>query len=355
VAGFTKIVVWLVAGGLGAILAASAGAVQTSSDPLIHADELIQAHQLQKAEEVLADLVEREPGNLGARIKLGQVQTALGLNEDAMKSFEAVLAVDPRSTAARDGEVDAAEKAALADQSAGIEGSALLRLIQARKFVPDSPRLLLDFGVQAEKMRIYADADAALKKAHDLAPEDAKIIYALAHVEFDEQNMQAAEAHLREYLKMRPDDATAHYGLGRLLHMVTRNDEAKAELGRSIELQPRQISSYYELGEIALDEKLDGEAKADYEKVLSFSPHHGGALTGMGIIAFRKKDYATAQQYLQSAVQYASDYPKAHYYYALVLTRLGRADEAKRESDLATALGQQQNKEIHGNSLTVIQ
>jgi len=31
-------------------------------------------------------------------------------------------------------------------------------LFEPEKFVPDSPELLLDFGVQAESMRIYSDA-----------------------------------------------------------------------------------------------------------------------------------------------------------------------------------------------------
>jgi Tfp pilus assembly protein PilF len=75
----------------------------------------------------------------------------------------------------------------------------------------------------------------------------------------------------------------------------------------------------------------------------------------MGILAFRAKDYATAEKYLESAVLYASDYPAAHHYYALVLSRLGRPGEAKRESDIATSLDEQQTKTSRGNFLTVIQ
>ena len=83
------------------------------------------------------------------------MQLAQGLYEDALKSFESVLAVKPNSQAARNGEVKAAEADALADQKAGIDGSALLSLIRARKFVPDSPELLFDFAMQAERMRVY--------------------------------------------------------------------------------------------------------------------------------------------------------------------------------------------------------
>jgi tetratricopeptide (TPR) repeat protein len=325
-----------------------------ADNPLQQARQLEETNQLAKANELLSDFVRQNPGNDTALLELGRIQFAQGLNDDALKSFEVVLSNHPDSSPARDGEVKAATAAALVDRKIGLDGAALIYLIRARKLVPDSPELLFDFGMQADSMRIYRDADEALTKAHELAPDDAKILYALAHVEFDEQKMPEAESNMRAYLKMRPDDATAHFGLGRLLHMLTRNDEAKPELVQSIALQPRQTESYYELGQIALEENGDAEAKKYYDRVLSLAPRHGGALTGMGVLAFRKKDYAAAETYLKSAVLYAADYPTAHHYYALVLARLGRPDEAKRESDLATKLNEEETKTSRGNFLTII-
>lgn len=319
------------------------------------ARELVKAHQLEQANAILSEAARRDPVNKDVLLELGDIQLEQQLNDDAMKSFEAVLAVQPDSTPAREGEVSAAEAAALANRRAGIEGSAMLTLIRARKFVPDSARLLFDFGMQAESMRIYTDADDALTQAHRLAPDDMKILYGLAHVELDEQKMPQAEEHLRAYLKAKPDDAPAHYGLGHLLHMLTRDDEAKEELQKSIDLQPRQTSSYYELGEIALAINAYDEAAQRYTQVLGIAPHHGGALTGQGVVAYRRKDFKSAEQYLKSAVEYAPDYATAHHYYALVLLRLGRADDSKREADLAETLNRKDVKERHGNVMTVMQ
>lgn len=346
-----------------ALLAARvlAAAAQSSSPPadsaqntIQKADNLVAAHNLAQANEVLSEFLQQDPGNVSVLLALGRVQLNQQLNDDAMKSFEAVLSAHPESVPAREGEVHAAAAAALADQKIGIDGDALLCLIRARKFVPDSPELLFDFGEQAERMHIYRDSDDALTQARALAPQDPKILYALAHVQLDEQKMPEAESNLRAYLKLRPGDATAHYGLGHLLHMAARNDEAKTELARSIELQPQQSASYYELGEIAREEGSDDEARKNFEKVLSLAPHHGGALTGMGIIAFRAKDYASAEQYLRSAVLYAPEYATAHHYLSLVLARQGRADESKREADEAAKLNDAEMKARRGNQLTVI-
>ena len=318
------------------------------------AHALAEARQFEQANLLLSDLVRREPGNESALLELGRVQLAQALNEDALTSFEAVLEVKPDLAAARDGEVKAAAAAALADRAAGLSDSALLCLLRARKFVPDSPELLLDFGVQAESMRIFRDADEALTKARELSPDDAKILYALAHVQFDEQKLAEAEANMRAYLKLRPDDATAHYGLGRLLHVLARDDQARAELEQSIVLEPQQTASYFELAEMALEENQDSAAKDLYGKVLAFAPQHAGALTGMGILAFQAKDYPAAERHLADAIRSDSGDPRAHHYYALVLAREGRQADAERESALATRLNEEQNKASRGNFLTII-
>ena len=329
-------------------------ATDASNEILERARRLIEAHQLQQANELLSGWVSKNPDDASARVELGNVQLAQGLQEDAMKSFEQVLAIKPDSASAREGEVHAAIALALQDRGMGNDDGALISLIRAKQQVPDSPELLLDFGIQAERMRIFRDADDALTLAHKLAPNDLKILYALAHVQFDEQKMPEAEANLRAYLAARPDDATAHCGLGRLLQMLARDDEATAEFHKSIDLQPQQTESYYRLGEVALKLNESPAAKSQFEKVLSLAPHHGGALTGMGILAYRAKENAQAGGYLRSAVLYAPDYVTAHHYFALVLGRLGRQEEAQREREVATKLDQEQKKQSKGNFLTVI-
>jgi tetratricopeptide (TPR) repeat protein len=319
---------------------------------LQRARELEASKQLEKANELLADSARRNPGNSEILVELGRVQMQQRLNDDAMRSFEAALALEPHSIAAREGEVKAVIAASLADRNAGDNDGALSCLMRGIKLVPDSPELLMDFGIQADSMQIYKDADQALTRAHALVPENPKILYALARVELDEQKMGEAESNLRAYLKARPEDATAYYGLGHLLHMMARDDEAKPELERSIALQPQQSESYYELGEIALDQHQDTQARAQFEKVLAVAPQHGGAFTGMGIVAFRAKDYSAAEKYLRNAVLYAPDYPKAHQFYAMTLAQLGRKSDAERELALARTLTEQQNRLSHGYFLT---
>lgn len=325
-----------------------------STESVENARALVAANQLAQASEMLSAMVSRDPHNLSAWQELGEVQLAQSLNDDAMKSFESVLKAASTSPQARDGEVRAAIASALANRAAGNSDKALASLIRARGYVPDSTELLIAFGIQADSMRIYKDADEALSEAHKREPQNAKALYALAHVELDEQKTGDAEAHLRDYLEIKPGDASAHYGLGHLLYMLSRDDEAKAELEHSIGLQPHQTESYYELGQIALDAYDDAAAKEDYARVLAAAPNHGGALTGMGVLAYRAKDYVAAESYLRQAVIYAPDYVTAHRYYAMTLAHLGQLEQSQRELSLAQELTEEQNKLRHGYVLRAI-
>jgi len=328
-----------------------AALLHAQQDALGQARSLAASGHLQEANELLADATQRKPQDATLWQELGEIQVSQHLYDDAMKSFGTALGLQPDSGLAQSGEVKAAIADALQDRNAGNQDGALSCLLRASKLVPDSVELLTDFGIQADGMDLYKDADVALNRAHELAPGDARTLYALARVELDEQKMPEAEAHLRAYLRLKPDDATAHYGLGHLLHMMAEDDEAAQELERSIALRPQQTESYYELGEIALDQGRDEQAKKQFEIVLKADPNHGGALTGMGIIAYKIKDYVQADAYLSKAVLYAPDYAEAHRFYAMTLAQLGRQQQSEREIAVAQKLTDEQNRLRHGYEL----
>lgn len=324
----------------------SAAIAQTPSAGAVvaQAQSLAESHHLHQANGLLTSFVQQEPGSANAWQELGTIQSEQQLYKDAMHSFAQALAIEPSLAASSKGEVHAAVARALSLRAGGHQNGALKCLMDGVRAVPDSPELLTDFGIQAYEMKIYEAADSALTKAHRLDPSNLKTLYALAHVELDEQHMQAAEKHLRAYLQARPGDASAHYGLGHLLHMMSQNDAAVAQLKRSIQLQPQQIASYYELGVIAMERQQSARAEAEFTHVLALNPEHGGALTGMGILLFRSHHYSQASSYLSKAVQYAPYYVTAHSYYAMTLMHLGKRSEAAEQMQKAQALTAQQNR-----------
>ncbi|HEY1576501.1 MAG TPA: tetratricopeptide repeat protein [Terracidiphilus sp.] len=294
------------------------------------------------AKELLTRALASSPNSPAANITMGKLMLEEHRNPEAMDRFETVLGIDLRNNDARTGELAAATELAISARRENRQDAALKVLEHARAKLPDDPKLLLNLGIQATEMGLLPEANDSLLAAQKLDPTDPEILYALGHLEMQQQHLQAAEADLRAYLVKRPGDASAHFGLGKVLEVGQRTSDARAEFEHSIQLQPAQTESYYELGQMELEMQHDAQAAALFQKVLTRDATHGGALTGMGILAFRTRDYAQAEQYLARAEKTAPDYQPAHYYRGLTLARIGQKDESQRELQVAAELDREQ-------------
>ena len=277
-------------------------------------------------------------------LQTAQKELQNGNYEVARAGFESTLRVHPHNALARDGEVLACERQALAARSQRDDATALEILIDAKKVVPDHVHLLYDLGVLEEQMNLVRDADKTLTEAEKLAPHDAGVLYALARVKMDLGDMEPAEVKMQAYLAQHPNDASAHFGLARIYQISVQFDKAKSEFARSIALQPVQTESYFELGSMALKQGEYEEALTQFSHTLERDPHHGGALEGAGEACFQQKHYQQAVDYLQRATEAAPTFPPGHYYLGLALARLGRKDESRAELDRASELANETNK-----------
>ena len=295
------------------------------------------------AKDLLTRALASSPNSPAANIALGRLMLEEHRDPEAMDRFETVLAIDLRDKDAREGELAAATELAMSarrenrpDAALKVSGACTHETAGRSKAAAGSWYSGDGDGPAARRQRTH------LQSARKLDASDPDILYALARLEMQEQHLRAAEADLRAYLAKRPEDASAHFGLGKVLEAAQRTTEARAEFERSIQLRPAQTESYYELGQLELEVQHDAQAAPLFQKVLARDATHGGALTGMGIIAFRSKNYAQAEQYLARAEKTAPDYQPAHYYRGLALARLGQKDESQRELQIAAELDRKQ-------------
>lgn len=262
-----------------------------------------------------------------------------------MDGFEQALAADPQSPAARNGEREAAIAAALSARQEGRPEQALALLLRARRWLGPDAVLLLDTGVLEEQMKLWKDAEAALRQAQAADPANLKARYALARVEMDLGQTEASAGEWRAYLALCPGDASAHFGYGLLLEETGETDAAAAEFERSVALRPAQVESYYRLGKIRSEAGKTDQAAVLYGEALARDPKHAGALTGLGVLAFQAKHYDEAERDLGQAVLNAPGFQTARYYHGLALRRLGRPEEAAAELKLAAELAEQANRD----------
>lgn len=332
---------------------------------------LIEHHDLTAAEAALRTLLDQSRDDALALNRLGLIRVQQQKPDQAEKLFHQAIKCDSRIVGphvnlarlyATDRPFDAiselnqalkltpdnpqgasllrtiAKESALSATRSGNKERALAILMQAREALPPDPELLYDLGLVALESNLYQDAQRLLQQALVARPEYYDAIYALARAYLGENMANQAEEQIRKYLNARPDDSTAQYGLGYILMAEQRLEEAQRAFEKSLALQPDQTESLFQLGEIAMQQGNNDAARENYLKVVSHDPHHAGALTELGIIAYRASQYSEARTDLERAVGSAPSYQKAHYYYALTLTRLGEKTNADREFEISKSL-----------------
>lgn len=277
----------------------------------------------------------------------------LALIDGADRPLEAVAELQEALVIAPGDEQAVSLLRAIAKQSAmnaiqsGGENKAMAVLLKACSVLPSDPELLYDSGLVEYESGAYQAADRSLTEALKLKPGYPEALYALARTYLAESLAKPAEDQMRTYLAEKPNDPTAQYGLGYILMAEQRIEEAKQAFERSLALQPDQTESIFQLGEIAAQQGQESAARDDFTKVLIRDPHHGGALTALGVLAYRATKYGEAKADFERAIESAPGYQKAHYYYALTLSRLGQREQAEREFTIAKGLQKEHGEEHH--------
>lgn len=319
---------------------------------------LFAMNRLPEAEAAFHVAISLKPDDGTLRYLLGRVLKREGKSQDAAEQFAASKALNvlygpdatlnainsPQETSILR---KMAKDAALAAMKVGDKAKAAKILEKARASLPHDPELLYESGFLAFESGSYQESDGFLCQALELRPAYPEATYLLGRAYLAENLAGPAESQMRKYLSQNPDDATAWYGLGYILMAEERLDEAKSAFQKSLAIQPEQTESIFELGEIALQQGQNEVALRNFNDVLNHDPHHGGALTEIGALDFRAGKYDDAKASLQRAIESAPAYQKAHYYYALTLSRLGQKTDADREFALATNLQKQHGGEHH--------
>ena len=137
-----------------------------------------------------------------------------------------------------------------------------------------------------------AGALAALRKAEQLTPDDARIHNDLATFLYNQGDNDGAIAEVREALKISPWMAQAHFNLGAFLLHADRTADALPELEKTQELNPSFPAGEEALAMAYWMERRDGEALRHYRKALELNPNSVTALVGATRILASAQDAA---------------------------------------------------------------
>jgi len=145
-------------------------------------------------------------------------------------------------------------------------------LSQALEKNPDSPELLYDEAMAAEKIDRIDVLESNLRKVIQLKPDYAHAYNALGYT-FADRNTRLPEAYtlIEQALKLAPDDPFIMDSMGWVLYRMSQNDASITFLKRALELRPdAEIAAH--LGEVLWAAGRHDEARKIWTSALKDNP-----------------------------------------------------------------------------------
>jgi Flp pilus assembly protein TadD len=147
----------------------------------------------------------------------------------------------------------------------------------------------------------YEEALVYLKRAHDLNPEQVKVLYDIGIVLHNLERYNEAAHWFRLAIRRDPMLADAHLYLGAGMMQQRRFTAAYQNFSRAAEIRPDNPDAHFNMGvAMAAQQRLD-EAIAHYNRALELRPGYARAHYNLGIAHYGKGNHAAALEHLRLA------------------------------------------------------
>lgn len=188
-----------------------------------------------------------------------------------------------------------------------------------------------------------------MKKAVELAPDNAQYRNGLAGILHDMKLYHEALAEIQKAVELEPNNATYRDNLGGTLHEMNRLQEALVESHKAVELEPNNAQYRDNLGITLHNMKRYPEALAEHEKAVELDPKDGHCIASLGRARYKLKRYSTALESLDKALSMSPNQDRAYRYRGLTKIALEQMkdtpnyEDAMQDLDKAIELGKDGN------------
>jgi tetratricopeptide (TPR) repeat protein len=221
-------------------VAALASSAQNADEMARAARALAALDRINDAKSAFLEATKAAPNDAAIESAFGDLFLAKYRNDEALKSYQRVLELDPRYTPALLGAARALE-----DEDPPQAAAAIKRLQQID---PNSADAYIFLAGQAADVTHHKEARELLAKALAVNPNNIEAHGALAALAFVEDNNDGFEAEAAKVHAVAPQDAGVYRATGELLAHNYRFEEAVAMTRRALALAPRDSQALADLG-----------------------------------------------------------------------------------------------------------
>jgi cytochrome c-type biogenesis protein CcmH/NrfG len=178
----------------------------------------------------LGSILEQAPDDETAWLTLGMVQSSAGRWREASEALARAVELDGDVLAARLAFARALEKSGKLDDAA-------FQLLKAERLAPGDPKPLKELGAVFYKKGLYDKSVQFLTRARGIAPDDARVWYALGLAQEARRDPGAAIASYRESVRLDPKFGDAKKTLADVLASMGEHEQAIAVLDDLLRLE----------------------------------------------------------------------------------------------------------------------
>lgn len=299
------------------------GVANTEAQALNHlldaAQQAIDRQDYASAAQDYQDYLAKKPDDATVHYDLGYAYTALHKPAEAKSEYEKAISLNP--------------KLAPAYQNLGITllatdpAGAAAALQKAAQLVPDDARTKWLLGTALEDSGKLAPAIEQFEAAEKLDAKDAEIRISLGQALLSSGRAKEAFAAFQDALASQPAGpalAQAHLGLGRAAIVEKQLDKGASELAAYLQMEPSDADVRIDRASALVDLGKDDDALAELDHASANRQEQLRALKLRSQIYWEKKRYDDALPVLQKAVALAPRDPD-------LLARLGRVYLQKKD------------------------
>jgi len=143
---------------------------------------------------------------------------------------------------------------------------------------------------------------------------------------------QATE-YANRLLQHYSDRPNVHYYVGTLWKFQDRNEDAAKEFQKELQISPKHAPAMIESARLALDDNRVEDAATLARNACTIEPQNSEAHRVYGQVLLNEKKYEETARELEIAKRLAPDSAPIRFQLATAYRRLGRSQDAKRESE----------------------
>jgi tetratricopeptide (TPR) repeat protein len=302
---------------------------------ILLADAYRSTGRLDDAAAIFRQQITQSPQNAEAYVLLGVIQEEQKKPEDARRSFEKALELDPAKLLALSKLVDLDLAAKDFDRAMG-------RVQQQMQKAPNSGSSYLLKGRVLAAKREWPEAEAALKKAIELDPNLAPAYDLLVGIYLEAGKSDQAVRELEAVLVKSPQNRGALITLASIEEKKGDYPKARDVYEKLLAFDGNDVAALNNLAYIYAERlnQLD-KALELARKARTLAPDNPAVADTLGWVLFKRDEYQQAVPVLEEAAGKISDGPEVRFHLAMAHYMMGQADAAR--SDFKQALSTAQD------------